>query len=138
MSILLILHSINRYLVTLVAIALIVRLIIGVIRKQAFDKGAAALTGAFGGLMDLQMLLGVLFFVLDGLAKTGFPQYRWEHVISMVLAVAAAHMPARWKNKDDSVRTRNTLIAVSVSLLLIFIGVSALGVSRWWHITGWF
>ena len=138
MSILLIIHSITRYLVTLVAIVLIIRLVIGLIKKQAFDKSASALTGAFSGLMDTQLLLGILFFVLDGLAKTGFPQYRWEHAISMLLAVIVAHLPAMWKKKDDAVRTRNTLIAVSVSLLLVFIGVSALGMTRWWHITGLF
>jgi hypothetical protein len=43
-----------------------------------------------------------------------------------------------WKNKNDAVRTRNTLIAVSVSLLLVFAGVLPLGLGRWLHITGWF
>src|SRR5512147_1153760 len=118
MTVLLTLHSIVRWLVTLAAIALIVRLVIGLVKKQPFDKSATALTGAFGGLMDTQMLLGVLFFVLDGLGKTGFPPYRWEHAVTMLLAVVAAHLPAMWKKKDDNIRTRNTLIAVGVSLLL--------------------
>lgn len=139
MTILLTLHSLNRWLVTLAAIALIVRLIIGLVKKQPFDKTASALTSAFTGLMDVQMLLGLLFFVLDGLGKTGFPLYRWEHVVIMFLAVMVAHMSARWKKKDDAVRTRNTLITVSVSLLLIFIGIIPLGGwTRWWHVTGLF
>jgi len=139
MTILLTIHSITRWLVTLTAIALLARLIIGLIKKQAFDKSAWTLTGAFGGLMDMQMLLGILFFVLDGLARTGFPPYRWEHAVSMILAVIAAHLPAMWKDKGDAVRTRNTLIAVSISLLLVFVGISPLGGwVRWWHITGWF
>jgi Flp pilus assembly pilin Flp len=139
MTILLTIHSINRWLVTLAAIALLARLIIGLIKKQAFDKSASALTGVFGGLMDTQMLLGILFFVLDGMAKTGFPPYRWEHAVTMLLAVVAAHLPAMWKNKNDATRTRNTLIAVGASLLLIFAGIAPLGGwIRWWHITGWF
>jgi hypothetical protein len=139
MSILLTIHSIVRWLAALVAIALLARLVIGLIKKQPFDKSASALTGAFGGLMDTQMLLGVLFFVLDGLGKTGFPPYRWEHAVTMFLAVVAAHLPAMWKSREDSVRTRNTLIAVGASLLLIFIGVGPLGGwVRWWHITGLF
>jgi hypothetical protein len=139
MSVLLIIHSITRWLVTLVAIALIVRLVIGLVRRQPFDKTANALTGAFGGLMDTQLLFGLLFFVLDGLGKTGFPPYRWEHAFTMLLAVVAAHLPAMWKKKDDAVRTRNVLIAVSVSLLLVFLGVGPLGGwVRWWHITGLF
>jgi len=132
-------HSIVRWLVTLAAIALIVRLVIGLIRKQPFDKSATALTSAFSGLMDTQMLLGLLFFVLDGLGKTGFPPYRWEHAVTMFLAVGAAHISARWKKKDDAIRTRNTLITVVISLLLVFIGIAPLGGwTRWWHITGLF
>src|SRR5512133_292033 len=139
MTALLTIHSIVRWLVTLVAIALIIRLVIGLIRKQPFDKSAIVLTAAFSGLMDTQMLLGILFLVLDGLGKTGFPPYRWEHAVTMLLAVVAAHLPAMWKSREDSVRTRNTLIAVGASLLLIFIGVGPLGGwVRWWHITGLF
>ena len=139
MTILLTIHSINRWLVTLAALAMIVRLIIGLVKKQPFDRSAAALTSAFSGLMDVQLLLGVLFFVLDGLAKTGFPTYRWEHAITMFLAVIVAHAPAIWKKKPDAVRTRNTLIAVSVSLLLVFLGIIPLGGwPRWWHISGLF
>ena len=139
MTVLLTIHSLVRWIATLVAIALIVRLVIGLVRKQLFDKTATALTGAFSGVMDTQMLLGVLFFVLDGLGKTGFPAYRWEHVVTMLLAVIVAHLPVMWKKQDDTVRTRNTLIAVSVSLLLVFIGVGPLGGwTRWWHVTGLF
>lgn len=139
MTILLTIHSITRWLVTLTAIALLARLVIGLLRKQPFDKSASALLGAFGGLMDTQLLLGVLFFVLDGFGKTGFPAYRWEHSVTMLLAVMVAHLPAMWKNKSDAVRTRNTLIAVTASLLLVFAGLSPLGGwVRWWHITGWF
>lgn len=139
MTILLTLHSINRWLVTLAALALIVRLIIGLVNKQSFDKTASTLTTVFTGLMDVQMLLGLLYFVLDGFAKIGFPPYRWEHLVIMFLAVAAAHQTARWKKNDDITRTRNTLLTVAVSLLLIFIGVGPLGGwTRWWHITGLF
>ena len=139
MTVLLTIHSLVRWIATLVAIALIVRLVIGLVRKQLFDKTATALTGAFSGVMDTQMLFGVLFFVLDGLGKTGFPAYRWEHAVTMLLAVIVAHLPVMWKKKDDTIRTRNTLIAVSVSLLLVFIGVGPLGGwTRWWHVTGLF
>jgi hypothetical protein len=139
MTVLLTIHSITRWLVTLAALALIARLVLGLIKKQPFDKTASGLTSAFGGLMDTQLLLGLLFFILDGLGKTGFPPYRWEHAVTMLLAVVAAHLPAMWKKQADSVRTRNTLIAVGVSLLLVFIGIGPLGGwTRWWHITGLF
>ncbi len=132
-------HSILRWLVTLVAIALLARLALGLVKKQPFDKSATSLTAAFGGLMDAQMLLGLLFFLLDGLGKTGFPPYRWEHAVTMFLAVIVAHLPALWKKKADNLRTRNTLIAVAVALLLVFIGIRSIGGwARWWHVTGLF
>ena len=139
MTVLLTIHSIVRWLATLVAIALLVRLVIGLVKKQPFDKTASALTGAFGGLMDTQLLLGLLLFVLDGLGKIGFPPYRWEHAVTMFLAVIVAHLPAMWKKQTDAVRTRNTLIAIAVALLLVFISIRPLGGwTRWWHVTGLF
>ncbi len=139
MSFLLTIHSINRWLVTLVALTLLIRLVMGLAKKQPFDKNKAILTSLFGGLMDLQLLLGAFFLVLDGIAKTGFPTYRWEHAILMLMSVIIAHLPAMWKNKNDFARTRNTLIAVSISLLFVFLGVSPLGGwIRWWHISGLF
>ena len=139
MTVLLTIHSITRWLAVLSAIALVVRLAIGLIKKQPFDKSSSVLTSAFGGLMDAQLLLGGLFFLLDGFAKTGFPPYRWEHAVTMLLAVIVAHLPALWKKKDHANRTRNTLIAVVFSLLFVFAGIRSLGGwVRWWHITGWF
>lgn len=139
MTVLLTIHSLVRWLATLVAIALVVRLVLGLVKKQPFDQTASALTGAFGGLMDTQMLLGLLFFVLDGLGQTGFPAYRWEHAVTMFLAVIVAHLPAIWKKQTDAVRTRNTLIAVAASLLLVFVGIRPIGGwSRWWHVIGLF
>jgi len=139
MTVLLTIHSITRWLATLAALALVVRLILGLIKKQPFDQTASALTAAFGGLMDTQLLLGLLLFVLDGLGKTGFPPYRWEHAVTMFLAVIVAHLPSIWKKQTDAVRTRNTLIAVVVSLLLVFAGIHPLGGwTRWWHVAGLF
>jgi hypothetical protein len=136
---LLTIHSIVRWAVTLVAIALVVRLAVGLARKMPFDKMASGLTAAFGGLMDTQALLGILFFVISGLGGVGFPRYRWEHSITMFLAVIVAHLPAAWKKKADDVRTRNILIAVIVALLLVFAGIAPLGGwMRWWRITGLF
>ncbi|MEI7845590.1 MAG: hypothetical protein WCK35_07290 [Chloroflexota bacterium] len=139
MTNLLIIHSINRWMVTLVALALVSRFSVGLIRKQAWDKSATILTTVFGGLLDIQLLLGLMMFVLEGLGPKGFPTYRWEHAVTMLLAVIVAHLTSMWKKQIDSVRLRNTLITVLLSLLLIFIGIGPLGGwVRWWHITGLF
>lgn len=136
MTILLTIHSIVRWAIVLVAIALIVRLVIGWIRKLPFDKSARILQSSFAGLMDAQMLLGILYLLVDGFGGTGFPRVRLEHAGMMVLAVIVAHLPAAWKKAPDQKRTVYTLIAVIVSLIIIFFGVTRpLGLARWWNIT---
>ncbi len=136
MNILLTIHSIVRYLVTIAALALIVRLVIGLVKKKPYDKSARILQASFSGLMDAQALLGILLLI-QGYSSLGLPRYRLEHATIMVLAVIVAHLPAAWKKSPDHIRTRNTLIAVIVSLILVVIGVGvALGWPRWWHITG--
>lgn len=138
MSVLLIIHSITRWLAVFAALALVIRLVLGLMRSQPFDKSASALTGAFGGLMDVQMLLGLLLLVLGGFGGVGFPAYRLEHAGTMFLAVIVAHLPVIWKKSPDAVRTRNTLLMVILSLLLVVLGVNFLGSARWLHITGLF
>lgn len=138
MSTLLIIHSIFRWLAAIAALALIIRLAAGLARRQAFDRTAAALSSAFSGLMDTQMLLGLLLFILGGVAGIGFPAYRVEHALIMLSAVVVSHLPAIWKKAGDPARTRNTLLAVLSSALLIFLGVGPLGWTRWLHITGLF
>lgn len=136
MNILLTIHSLVRWAITLVAIALIVRLAIGLIKKQPFDKSARILLASFGGLMDTQLLLGLLYLLIDGFGARGFPGYRLEHTVTMLIAVIVAHLPAAWKKLPDNIRTRNTLIAVIVSLLLVFAGIRSIGGwTRWWNIT---
>jgi hypothetical protein len=56
----------------------------------------------------------------------------------MLLAVSAAHLPSAWKKAGDEKRTRNTLVAVMVSLMFVVLGVGPLGWMRWLHVTGLF
>lgn len=136
MFFLLTLHSIVRWLVILVALAAIVKLTIGLLKKQDFDTMTGGLVSAFGGLMDTQLLLGLLFFIWNGLAGAGFPRQRWEHLVIMLVAVVVAHLPAMWKKAETQVRLRNTLLAVIGSLLLVVLGVSMLQPNRWLVIFG--
>lgn len=138
MTFVLTLHSLVRWLTVLVAVALIVKFAIGIIKKQPYDKTANTLAGVFGGTMDLQLTLGLLFFIWNGmLIPGGFGlRHRWEHLVIMLAAVVVAHLPAMWKKKDDATRYRNGLIAVVVSLLLVVVGVSLLPGNRWLGIAG--
>ncbi len=140
MTILLTLHSILRWAIVLVALAAIVKFVLGLAQRQPYDKAARGLAGAFSGLMDTQALLGILFFILNGAAiEGGFAlRHRWEHLTVMLIAVIVGHLPAMWKKLDDQKRYRNGLIAIVVAILLVVVGVSTLPGNRWLTITGLF
>ncbi len=138
MTILLTLHSILRWVIVLVALAILFKFGLALIQKQPYDRVARGLTAAFGGLMDTQFLLGTAFFVWSGLAiQGGFTlRHRWEHLAVMLVAVTVAHLPEMWKQRDDQTRYRNGLVAVLVSILLVVAGVFALPGNRWLTISG--
>jgi hypothetical protein len=139
MTLLLTIHSIVRWLIVIVAVALVVKFSIGWLKKQPFDNVAQRLLSAFSGLLDTQLLLGLIYFTWSGMAGVGFPRQRWEHFFLMVIAVVVGHLPAMWKKKDDVTRYRNSLLAVLVALLIIFLAIAPIGGwARWWHITGLF
>jgi hypothetical protein len=82
---------------------------------------------AFAGLIDLQMLLGIIYLLWNGLATdTGFPAYRIEHAVTMLIAVGVAHMNARWRSAAEPIRARNNVLIILGMLLLIYLGVARL------------
>jgi multisubunit Na+/H+ antiporter MnhB subunit len=119
-------HSILRWLIVLAALLALIRLGWGLASKRAYDQTAWRLVNAYSGLMSLQMLLGLIYFLWSGFAGSGFPGYRIGHLVVMLLAVVASHLPKRWKNAPDAVRTRNDLITLVVSLILVALGVMML------------
>jgi hypothetical protein len=126
MQILLMIHSIVRWLIVLVAVVAAVKFAIGWLRGGAFKSMDRGLTSGFSGLVDLQVTLGIVLMIWSGLAGVGFPMFRIEHAAAMIVAAVVAHLPARWKNADDKKRFRYSLFIVLDVLIIIFIGVARL------------
>ena len=126
MSVLLIIHSYLRWLIVIVAAVAAVKFALGWWRGGAFKSMDRGLTSGFSGLIDLQAALGIILMLWSGLAGAGFPMFRIEHAVTMVIAATVAHLPARWKNADDKKRFRNSLFIVLDVLIIIFIGVARL------------
>lgn len=93
-------------------------------RKSAFGKMERALSAGFSGLMDLQATLGFLYFFITGFGDVGFPMFRIEHTVTMLLAAVAGHTPAMFKKADNKFAV--ALGAVVVALLLVYVGVMRL------------
>lgn len=117
------LHSHTRWLILLVAVAAIIKLAIGWLRGGAFKGIDRGLVAGFSGLMDLQATLGLIFLVWTSIAGTPFTPNRIEHLTTMLIAAAVAHLPAMWKKSADNIRFRNTLFCIIGSLALVFMGV---------------
>lgn len=126
MEIILMLHSIVRWLIILVAVIAIIKFTISWAGNASFKGMDRGLASGFSGLMDLQVLLGLTYFIWNGLAITGFPAYRIIHMIIMILAAAVGHLPARFKNLNDKLRFQYSLLAIVGALILVGIGISVL------------
>ncbi len=126
MDIVLAIHSLVRWVILLVAVVAIVKFALGWLRRAQGDRMDRGLMSGFSGLMDLQALLGLIVLVGGGLTGVGFPFYRIEHTVTMIVAVVVAHLPVRWRNAAGPVRARNNLVAILVSLALIVVGVAGL------------
>ena len=121
MTFLLMLHGELRWVFALVAVVAIVKFAAGWIRRTEFKGMDRGLMAAFTGLLDLNLLLGLV--LLFGMG-TGMLGYRVEHATTMFLAVVAAHLSAIWRRSDDSTRKfRNNLIVVVLASALVVVGV---------------
>ena len=121
MTILLDIHSILRWLIVIVGLVAIVKFLIGWASKSAFTKLDRGLSSGFSGLMDLQVTLGLLYFIITGFGGVGFPMFRIEHMVTMLIAAAAAHAPSMFKKATNKYAV--AFYAVIGALILIVIGV---------------
>jgi len=131
--ILLIAHSIVRWLIILTSLVALVKFAIGWLRGGTFTAFDTRLVSIFAGLMSLQAALGLVLLLWNGLVDgAGFPLYRLEHMGVMIVAVGLSHMSRRFKSATDTVRFRNTFLLILGVLVLIFFGISLLpnGLSR--------
>jgi uncharacterized membrane protein YecN with MAPEG domain len=119
-------HSIVRWLIVIIGVLTVIKFAIGWFGNRSFDNTDRGLSSGYSGLMDLQALLGLTYFLWSGFAGAGFPRFRWEHMGVMLVAVAVAHLPSMRKKATGRAKYVNGLIAVLGSLLLIGLGVSLL------------
>ena len=115
------LHSGVRWLVVLITLVALVKLILGIVQKQPYDKLTQRIMTAFSMLTSLQWLIGIILLIALGVFNNG--QF-WSHAGTMTIAVAVSHLHNRWKKSEDSVRYRMSLLVVIAVLVLVIIGVA--------------
>jgi hypothetical protein len=124
MEILLTIHSFLPLIIIAVAVLAIFKFAIGWLMNSSFKGMERGLASGFSGLLDLQVLLGLIFFLWNGFAVTGFPGYRWLHMFIMIGAAVLGHLPARLKTLGDKQRFAASLGAILGALVLIGVGVA--------------
>lgn len=117
-------HSIVRWLVVIIAVIAVVRyalVMAGKAQSSGMDRG---LMSGYTGLLDLNVLLGLILIV--GL---GFTTPRIEHAITNIIGVAVAHFFARRARKieDARLKARNNLLGIVISIAIIIVGVALVG-----------
>ena len=122
MSIVFYAHSGLRYLVLLAAIAALSYLVVGMMRGKEFDKLAGVLTGMYVGFMDLQVLTGIILYLMI----PAYPQL-YGHVVMMLVAVTVAHVASIMNKKREQKSWAIALGGVALSLLLIVGGIMSIG-----------
>ncbi len=126
MDFLLTLHSILRWIIIAVAALTVFKFAISWAGNQSFKGMDRGLAAGLSGLMDAQVLLGLVFFLWSGFSGEGFPGYRWLHMLIMIVAAALGHVPSRLKALGDKQRFFYSVVAILGALALVYVGVMLL------------
>ena len=126
MAFLLTIHSTLRWIIIVVAFLAVVKFALGWAMNSSFKGMDRGLAAGFSGLLDTQVLLGLIYFVWSGLDGSGFPGFRWEHMVIMLVAAALGHVPSRLKALGDKQRFLYSVIAILGALAMVYVGVMRL------------
>ena len=126
MNILLMVHSILRWFIIIIAALTVFKFAVSWAGNGSFKGMDRGLASGLSGLMDLQVLLGLIYFFVTGFGGEGFPGYRIFHLLLMLAAAALAHVPARLKSLGDKLRFQYSIFAILGALVLVFLGISVL------------
>ncbi len=126
-TILLILHSAWRWVLVIVALIALVFFLIEWLRNREFSFSDRRLMLIYTATLDIQVLLGLILILWSGLTTAiGFPMYRIEHAVTMIIAVIVAHLNIRWRDAPMPARARTFFLLTLASLAIIILGVARL------------
>ena len=117
-------HSGLRYLVLLAGVLSIGYSLVAAVRSRPWDRTGRILLAALVGVMDLQVLLGlILVFV-----REFFPAL-WGHIVLMILAAAVAHIASGVNRRRPTDRQSHltAVLGAAGALILIVAGITAIG-----------
>jgi hypothetical protein len=136
-------HSYNRYLLLALLIFVTVRALMGWLGKRPYEKLDNATGGALVGLTHLQLLVGLIQYLLtSAYTKAAFadmgaamknPWLRYfavEHISMMLIAVVLIQTGRTLakRRSDDTAKHRTVAIYTGIALLLILASLASKGI----------
>ncbi|MDY7228842.1 hypothetical protein [Hyalangium rubrum] len=115
-------HSGLRYLVLLAGLVALAYFLSGLVAKRPFGKGGRVMGAIFAGLLDLQMLLGLVMVALGRY----YPRLI-GHIVMMILAIGVTHALLSINRKRPNPGYLLPVIAVAAALVLIVGAIMAIG-----------
>lgn len=147
-DLLLVLHSVVRWLVVLAGLAVVVQGLRGWLGGREWSTLDDRFGLIFTSVMDVQLLVGVLLYVVSPLIRTVFQDFgaamgtsglrffAMEHVLLMVIAVVIAHVArARVRRASDAEAKHKQaalLFGLSIVVVLLAVPWPFLAVGRPW------
>lgn len=118
-------HSVFRWVVLLLALGALVLSLLAMTGSRPWDALSDRLAMFFTISMDIQLLIGIVLWVLEGRWEGRDSGLSWLHPLLMIGAVGLAHVGrVRSDRVDGSAnKGRQALLFFGLSLLLVFVAI---------------
>jgi hypothetical protein len=124
MDVLVSIHSLLRWVVLAAALVALVVAALAWLGSATTDRQGRLATLVFVVAIDVQVVLGILIYLIGNFWQYPNAQIKIEHPVMMLLALAVSHLAAaRARRSSGLAAARLRTISIAVSLLLILLGI---------------
>jgi hypothetical protein len=119
-------HSGWRYIIILVLAVALIRFAIALVGSRKWSKLDETLLRITPIVIDIQLLLGVVVWVLQQRWNGAIPLVSWEHPVTMLIVVLVAHTTSSRVKRltDDAAKFRLALIGYGVTSVILALGIA--------------
>lgn len=118
-------HSIFRWVVLPLALAALAFAVMAATGSRPWDALSDRLAMFFTIAMDVQLLIGLILWVLEGRWASADLGVTWLHPLAMIGAVGLAHVGRARSDRVEGSRNKGMQAAIffGLSLLLVLVGI---------------